>query len=170
MVMRVPCMGYVDEGKTASINFNNLLDINSSKIFVGVPWRLRSARFQFTRLNDVNDPALVQVFLNTAATDNVEGVVSFRHIVTSALVLKRTLRPRNPNPWKEDEDRTQSLIMISNIAFGSGTVTSRIFYEIEVLLQFGSIPFGMPKSITSIRQPPSEDDDSGDDSSIAMLA
>lgn len=111
--------------------------------FAGAPWRLSHLRGEVVLTGTTRDSgvggALVQVRLHSAATSNVEAVVSKRFLV-GIIPRRYSLRMPQPNPWKEDEDRDQALIGFDNCQLSDGIQTVVQFYY-EAVLEFGPIPF-----------------------------
>lgn len=140
--MTVPYIARVAEGKTATITMSQLLSSCQSQ-FAGAPWRLLSVAGEVMLVNTTRESgvggALAQVRLHSAATSNVEAVVSKRFLV-SVIPRKFSLRMPRPNPWKEDEDRGQALIGFDNCQLNDGIATVLQYY-FEAVLEFGPMPF-----------------------------
>lgn len=138
----MPYIARVAEGKTATITMEQLLSACKQE-FAGAPWRLISCVGEVMLVNTTRDSgiggALAQVRLHSAATANVEAVVSKRFMV-GIIPRKFSLRMPQPNPWKEDEDRGQALIGFDNCNLSDGIATVLQYY-FEVVLEFGPIPF-----------------------------
>lgn len=170
--MSIPFNGSVYEGKAVNISLQSF--IKDDTIFKGVPWRLVSIKAQFAIQNIpvqaqgiiADIPALVQVSIHDAGLSNVENMVTQR-IILKANPRTVIMRPRSPNLWKEDEQRTQALISIYNVPCGQEGDNSLLVFLIEGLFQFGKIPWTLPKSIFTI--PPSDHDDNASTSSYADL-
>lgn len=162
-VLTVPYVIYCDYGKDASVTAAQLL---GSGIFVGSPWRLLSVFAEAvvittacaTAPQKASQPVFLQVSLNTAQTDNVEAVVSRRWLTTMAQSRSRRLVVPGPNPWKEDEDRSQALIAVENLTFGTGCNTT-VAVHIEAKFQFGPILLQNPKGLRNNRLSPEEEAD-----------
>lgn len=167
--MRYPSIAYIDEGKAVNISFEKLIGTNLD-VFNGIPWRLKSAYFETTKINNIDDPALFQVSLNSATGENVLSVTSARWLVTPGVTKSRVLRMKNPNPWKEDEDRHQALITLSNISTGSSTLTARVFCYFIAEIQFGQIPFNIPSTVTVHHSSPHDEDQNSLPSSMSRLS
>lgn len=148
----LPIASFIDEGKEVLITFDKLLyatsEVPKTDIFRGVPWRLTHIKISACLFNaNDTDPALLQVGLCDASTPNVENVNSLRFIV-NIIPTTRIIRTPSPNLWKEDESRKQALIRLDNFSFGSGTITSRVFFHIEAHIQFKRIPWSLPPKIS----------------------
>lgn len=148
----LPLASFIDETKEVQITFDKLLYSNGPipkvDIFRGVPWRLVTLKISACLFNaNDTDPALLQVGLCDASTPNVENVINTRFIV-NIIPTTRYLRMPSPNLWKEDESRKQLLILLSNFSFGSGTLTSRVFFHLEARIQFKRIPWSLPSKIS----------------------
>lgn len=160
-VITVPYIAYADYGKDVSVTAAMLL---GSGMFDGSPWRLLSVYAEAVVITTAcatapqksSQPVFVQVSLNTAQTDNVEAVVSRRWLTTMAQSRSRRLVVPGPNPWKEDEDRSQALIVIENLTFGTGCNTT-VAVHIEAKFQFGPILLTNPKGLRNNRLSPEEE-------------
>lgn len=144
----IPMFGSIDEGKSLNIALNDLLYAAGQTFFADVPWRLMYVRYEFTLIDNNNiNPAYVQIGVNSAGLQNVENVRS-RRILVQKLPRPGVLRPRAPNLWKENEQRKQAIITISNFSFNTSTEKlSRIFFALSVSIQFGPIPYSKPASL-----------------------
>lgn len=151
--LTVPYVAYIPYSTTVDVKFSDL--VNTS-VYTGVPWRMLSCSVEATVLNtkvsgkdsDIEYPAFLQAALNDAGSNNVESLSSVRFLVTSALVRTRRLRVPSPNVWKEDEQRSQALISLSNLTFGTGPTTV-VVAHLQVTLEFGRIPLQNPSSLSS---------------------
>lgn len=169
--MSLPFNGSVYEGKVLNINLQSF--IKDDLVFKGVPWRLRSIKIQLAIQNIpvvskgiiADIPAMVQVSVHSADASNVENSV-IRRVVIKAQPRTLIMRPRNPNLWKEDEERTQALISVYNVPCGQEGDNSLVVFLIEALFQFGRIPWALPQN--SIFRPP-PDSDSEDDASSSSF-
>lgn len=158
--MRFPTIAYVDEGMTVDLSLTSCLS-GCEKSLAGLPWRLVSVRAEGTVLSATGgpiQPALVQLRINDAKLGNVESVKSIRFVV-GALPRSRTLRPPNPNPWKEDEERGQAIISLDNVTLG-GSVTTRVMLYVELEFEFGELIFTAAKTVPVFRTEPEDDTDS----------
>lgn len=151
--LKQPYVAYVSYGKTVDVTLADLM--NNDQLFLGVPWRLRHASFEGVVISTSQKgqpykatPAFLQVALNTAETSNVEKVVSQRFMVTPNIPRRRTLRMRSPNVWKEDEQRNQALMSLTNLTFGQGPTTV-IAVHIEAVIQFGAFTLDNPSTLPS---------------------
>lgn len=158
-----PIVGYAEEGVTDSLSFTDLVLIDNklSDLFMGVPWRLLSVRLECSLVmgsdpTTTQDPALIQFSLNSGQMNNIENVASVRFLV-SVMPKAKILRMPSPNPWKEDAERTQSLIYIENFSV-SGRNNSPVMYYLTPTFQFGRIPFDKPSpKFRGKPRPPSSD-------------
>lgn len=146
----VPYVQSVAEGNSFELTFNNIFASTSSKaMFSLVPWRLSHVVIQMSAtsfmLSDSKEsfsgePAYVQVALDSGQMVNIENFVSRRYLVNQ-MPITRTLRMRSPNPWKEDEQRGQSLLSVSNLHSQGSVKNSTAYFLMHFHFQFGSIPF-----------------------------
>lgn len=137
-IIKVPFVQQVDEGKTAVFSFNHLFG-KQLDVFKSVPWRVTGVFVELARANDINDPAIVQFRLNNAMSPNVEGITSRRVLVTPGSVRRLYLRARAPNPWKEEEQKSQNILEIDNIKFGTGSVPNQVGFNMVMTFQFGPL-------------------------------
>lgn len=113
----------------------------AATMLTNVPWRLLSLKFSIISSQLTNsDGALIQVGLHTAMNPNIENVANMRVLVGPGAPLTRVLRMKSPNPWKEDEQKTQTLFTIRNSYIGS-SVNGQVTIYFEPRIQFGKIPF-----------------------------
>lgn len=147
--LTVPFAGAAGEGTTQEITFKSIFFGATAQTLAGVPWRITKVVYQFANsgfiLQDQKElpssqPAFFQICLNAALADNVEAISSRRHLSTITTQRGRLFTP-SPNPWKEDEDRSQSIITIDNIHLGGGTNNTVISYLLHITIQFGAIPY-----------------------------
>lgn len=152
--MTIPFIGALAEKTTTDISFNNIFTGATAATLQGVPWRVTKLNYSYSNsgfiIQDGREvpaiqPAFFQICLNSAATDNVESIVSRRHL-SSNVVQRGRMFPLSPNPWKEDEDRNQALITVDNITFGGGTPNSVISFLLHVHLEFGNVPYTHPST------------------------
>lgn len=153
----VPYAGVITPSGQANLSFNTVLPNIYSKLYESVPWRLSSVLVQFsaTPLFDTSVPAkvdlaptatcILQVLLNSAQTSNIEAISSFRSLC-SPLPQRRVLRPRSPNPWKEDEQKSQYFLTLDNI-LSSADYKCQISFLVQIRIQFGSFTFAHKPSI-----------------------
>lgn len=138
--VRVPFVQEVIEGKTAVFSYQTIFGFESdNSIYKNVPWRVKSLFIELARSSDVNDPAIVQIRLNSAASVNVESIVSHRCMVVPGSVVRRRLRMRGPNLWKEEEQKTQNILEIDNIKFGTDVNMTKIAANMILTFEFGSL-------------------------------
>lgn len=148
-----PYVAYVPYSTSVDVTFASVIP---DTVFSGVPWRLLSCSAEATILNtkvsgkdsDVEYPGFLQVSINDAAISNVESLVSTRFLVTSSLVRSRRLTTPAPNNWKENEQRNQALVTLTNLTFGSGPKTI-IVVHLRLTFEFGRFPLENPSSIAS---------------------
>lgn len=166
--IQIPAVFHVDEGKTNNITAEQLFP---DDFFKGIPWRLRSIRaevsckstFDITSNTTIIEPAIFQIRLNSAAADNVESITSLRMTAIPGQVRTRTLRMKNPNPWKEDEQRGQWIIQLDNILI-TGTSNTTVFVLLTSMFQFGPIAFDVPVKF----HPRCSRDDGGESGSSSL--
>lgn len=141
--LRIPFINEVIEGKTSVFSFNSIFGKQGpDSIFKSLPWRVTSVYLEFARSSDINDPGIIQVRLNNALQPNVEGITSRRLMVTPGVVRKINLRARSPNPWKEEEQKTQNILEIDNIKFGTDSVPCKIGVYCVMTFQLANIVWG----------------------------
>lgn len=149
--LTIPYFQIIAEGKTTEFSFNSILQSSpQAKFLSGIPWRLISVRYQFsaTAFNIsggverfTGEPAVVQVGLDSGQNSNIENMV-IQQFLVNQVPIQRTIFMRSPNPWKEDEQRAQSLFTISNLHQpGSTVVNSTLYALIWFNFSFGNIPF-----------------------------
>lgn len=153
----LPTVAYAQTGTSSSITFDTFLS-GCEQTFKGLPWRLKSAKFetvvQSTTATTGLTPALVQISLCDAKDTNVEAIQSCRFMALSTQKTIRHMKMRNPNPWKEDEESSQALIIIDNLTTGAELKTSVIVY-LTATFQLGTFRFTQPKSIPIAESVPS---------------
>lgn len=148
-IVNIPLSCEVIENKSAEFTFNTLFEDN--KLWQFAPWKLIGLSWQAARNSDVNDPALMQIRLNSSQKSNIQAISSTRCIVTPGSVRSGYIKSRNPNPWKEDEEKTQTLIEIDNVQIGSDAVPSKLFLLGVARFLIGPLPFTTPASVKKYR-------------------
>lgn len=150
----IPFIARVNNGKTMGYNLSELLGEATVENFKGAPWRLLSINGEVSVRDSSRASGIIsavaQVRLNTAGAANVEAVASKRLIVGIG-ARKFNLTVPKPNPWKEDEDRTQDLINLDNIDVGDG-LTSVLIYYVQAKFEFGPLPFASTVSLRSFSE------------------
>lgn len=149
--MAYPFVQILEEGKTADFKFTDLTSL-SEGVFKGVPWRLLSLNWHvaasYRYISEqifIGDPAVLQVRLHSAREDNVEAIASLRSLV-GLIPTRGYLTMPAPNPWKEDEDRTQALFSFDNVKTSTNSPTTITILG-EARLEFGSLIFQTPKTL-----------------------
>lgn len=142
----VPFIATVPVGQTIGFSFSQLF---VGKQITGVPWRLRSVRIQASlgQKAGTYDPAVLQIRLNSALASNVESIASARLLVTHVPTV-RVVRMKNPNPWKEDEERDQQVISFDNVPV-AGSTPSKITILAHARFQLGALIFDTPSTWTA---------------------
>lgn len=150
--MTIPFCTELGENKSVEITLKDIFIGATANTLEGVPWRLTKLVYSFansaimvrdTKEWPASEPAFMQISLHSAQTDNVEAVASRRHLSCNVRQTGR-LFPRRPNPWKEDEDRTQALITVDNIIMGGSAQNTSLFVLMHVTIEFGTIPWSHP--------------------------
>lgn len=174
--INIPAVFHVSEGKTENVTAQELFP---DKFWKGVPWRLLSVRVEATAKSSresvpgtkttslVIEPCIFQIRLHSAEGANVEGVASLRWTV-GQLPTRRTIRMRNPNVWKEDEQRTQDLVALDNLAI-TGTNDTTVFCLCNFLFEFGPIAFNTPQSVRVFPASDHLPDDASTSSAYSVL-
>lgn len=153
--LNVPTAGTVAEGNTLDLSYNTFFV--KSTFFQDAPWRLVSINVQCsaTHINatdqQVLEPSVLQIGLNSGSSSNIENVTSKRVLVTH-IATKFWLRMPNPNVWKENEQRDQALISLSNVGLGGGVKGGVLWFLIQAKFQFRQIPFTL-NSLSIQRDP-----------------
>lgn len=163
--MVLPAILYIDEGQTAEVSLNALFSGCAS--FTGFPWRLRWARAEVAVLSG-GQPSLVQLRLNDAKSTNVESIKSVRFLV-AAEPRRRTIRMPAPNPWKEDEERSQAIVSVDNLSFG-GSVTTRLVCSLSCYVEFGPLVYSTSSRLPVIESRAGTSDTSSAPSSLVMVS
>lgn len=154
-ILTIPFVGSLGEKTSTDISFNNIFTGSTKATLQGVPWRIQkvvysyaNSGFKISSGTEISDPqpAFFQICLNNASTSNVEAISSRRHL-SCEITQKGRLFPTSPNPWKEDEQRDQSIITVDNIVLGGGAANTVISYLLHVTFEFGSIPFTHPAGL-----------------------
>lgn len=165
-----------DNNKVASMDISLAQVLNNDAFFAGIPWRItrisivataisaQPASLQSSRVLPGPAAAILQISFNSAMNDNVEGISSTRILCTSNPV-RRVLRARGPNLYKEDEQRNQSLMTIEALPVADNIPYSVVLY-IVFHLQLGPIQWRTPKQLTHLTNVRRRDDDD-DSSSLA---
>lgn len=174
--LSIPMSGMTNEKLASTISLHTLLGDDST--FKGIPWRLRSVKFQLSvqtkiqvnpapAYSSYNCPAIVQLSLHGAGNNNVENIVCQRYMIKD---VPRTvvLRPRNPNLWKEDEQRGQALISIYNVPAGEDGNMTQLIWIIEAMIQFGRVPWTLPSTKIQVFRPDTDEDDDDHSSFMAL--
>lgn len=175
-------MGTIGENITLEVSYDKLFTGPTQATFQGVPWRLLSVSIQAsatswsthdTTTAFSGEPAFFQVGLDSGQAVNIENMVSRRWLVNQ-VPITRTLRMTAPNPWKEDEQRKQSLCSFQNIQQpGASTRNSIIFVVAHFTFQFGAIPWtpvSKLHTVSHFRPSPASDSDSDMPSHCSMLS
>lgn len=142
--MVAPTTGTVAEGTTLDLSYNTFF--GNDPLMSDTPWRIVSVQFQIsaTHVNasdsQVLEPNVVQVGLNSGSASNIENMVNRRYLITH-IPRTFTLRMPNPNLWKENEQRGQAIITISNIALGGSVRGGQVWVLAHARFQFRNIPF-----------------------------
>lgn len=147
MRLELPWLTTIIQGKAAELSLTALLGTCTSQ-FQGAPWRVLSVRGQVVVIDAAKvsgiGVAIAQCTLGTAATDNVEGVATWRKFTTNTPVSFRVNMP-SPNPWKEDEQRGQAFATFEAIDDGLRRQVV-IQWLCIVEIEFGPVPFGLSPS------------------------
>lgn len=168
--LQIPYAIQVAEGSEDDITFDKLFGNKSDFILKNCPWRLKSVSFVVSNVSlTANDtpgfePSILQVTINSGLNSNVEGISNQRYMV-SHFPRRYFLRMRSPNPWKEDEQRSQSIITFQHIKYGQAQFVNSVVYALmSINIEFGRIPFTSASSEnfarivanSHIKSPPSE--------------
>lgn len=140
-VITAPAIIVVKEAGNSDLTFEKILgNKTAASFFVGISWRLTSVRISALCLQGNNqDSGILQIGLHTAENPNVENVSIARFMVGPGVPLNRVLRMKSPNPWKEDEQKAQTLISVHSLANGTAN-SNQITVYLECRIQFGRIP------------------------------
>lgn len=142
MHMTFPTMVYANSGETKSLSLQTFLT-GCDKALSGLPWRLRSCRFEIVVSDSTRTtglaPVLCQLSLSSGQKVNAEGLVSARMLV-HAIPRVRYLRMINPNPWHEDEERAQEVISITNFS-NTQSVPGVLTCYVNATFQFRPLVF-----------------------------
>lgn len=127
----------VEEKKSKELTFNDFFPTGG--FFTNWPWRLIGIRVQAACFNGASTPAIVQVALDVGMSVNVEHVQIKRWMV-GPVPTSRYLKSRAPNPWREEEQKTQSIIEVINLNEASSATNTCTFY-IEAEFQFNKAAY-----------------------------
>lgn len=152
LTLTLPYCGIIHSSGQANISFNTILPDIYGKLYESVPWRILSVLVQFSSTPIMDTPTkasstsyspvqtcVLQVLLNSAQTSNIEAIASFRSLC-SPIPQRRVLRAKNPNVWKEDEQKGQYFLTLDNIRTDP-TFNVNISFLLQVRVQFGSFTF-----------------------------
>jgi hypothetical protein len=163
-IIKIPFCVVLKQGETKGLSYDALIVADKNKLWEGIPWRLLSVYFECaTGYRQeyggelIADPTVLQVELNTALKHNVEGVSSIR-LLCSTVPQRRTLRMKAPNPWKEDEDRNQDIVMFTNIKLSDNNPSSITLFAYATM-EFGPINFSTPTQVSCHTVEPKDPDD-----------
>lgn len=147
----IPTVLHVREGHSLGRSIDTL----STGLFKGCPWRLVGVSGQMavsdTSRSSGVAPAVVQIRLNTAMSANVEGAMTMRRLV-GITPQRFALKMPSPNPWKEDEQRTQVVLIVDNIKVDEIATVVTVLMNID--LEFGPVPFDAPSVSVHHSSPP----------------
>jgi hypothetical protein len=147
-LLTLPTLAYVTTGQSASISFQTFIT-GCEQTFKGLPWRLRSCKcevvVQTTTTSNGLTPAVVQISLCDAKSTNVEAITSCRFLALSTHKTVRHLKMKQPNPWKEDEEASQAVIVIDNLDTEAKMTTSIMVY-LTATFQLGPMRFTPSKT------------------------
>lgn len=146
--LTIPWVTTVNSGASVAITLKALLAQCKTE-FEGAPWRLLSVKGEAVVIGTTRDSgvgsALFQVRVDTGLSSNVEAINS-RRMLVGIVPRSFNLRVPSPNPWKEDEERSQTLIGFETIELGDrlGLIVRSYF---EARIEFGPIPYASPKTL-----------------------
>lgn len=150
-IVTIPFSCEVIENKTAAFSFNTLFELKkaSQGLWLQAPWKMLSVSLTSARANDINEPSVLQVRINTAELPtNVESTASVRRLVVPGSVTRLSLRAPRPNPWKEDEQKDQNCLEIDNIQIGTESVPTKLICLGVCRFLIGSLPFNAPSAVS----------------------
>lgn len=138
------------------LSFNNIWG-TKNQWYPGTCWRLESVKIEAICLQGSNqDGALLQVGLHSGGNPNVENIALSRFLVGPGTPKSRVLRMRQPNPWKEDEERKQFVCSIHSVQTPTAN-SNQISVYLEARIKFLKIPFTPTTKVTAFHSdyPPS---------------
>lgn len=149
-VITTPAIAVIKEAGMVDLTYEKIMgNKTAASFFTGISWRLNSVKVSALCLQGTNqDAGILQIGLHTAENPNVENVSVMRFMVGSGVPQTRVLRMKSPNPWKEDEQKAQSLITVHSIANGTSN-DNQITAFLECRIQFGRIPM-LPANVSLI--------------------
>lgn len=149
-VITTPAIAVIKEAGMVDLTYEKIMgNKTAASFFTGISWRLNSVKVSALCLQGSNqDAGILQIGLHTAENPNVENVSVMRFMVGSGVPQTRVLRMKSPNPWKEDEQKAQSLITVHSIANGTSN-DNQITAFLECRIQFGRIPM-LPANVSLI--------------------